>query len=166
MTPIGHVGIALPAGYVLRLSLPLVFLGAILPDLIDKPLDALGIGGGRYIAHTLLFVFVVAGLLTLWKKKYGLSILVGMISHLLLDSEGFVPWFYPFKSYNFPKVNFDPSHFFSNLYNLLHNNSGLSSTYKDLKWVIVVVVAMLLYLWVYFLYKKRTKTDGSRLSDR
>ena len=157
MTPIGHVGIALPAGYVLRLSLPFVFLGAILPDLIDKPLMALGIGGGRYIAHTLLFAFVVAGLLSLWKKKYGLSVLIGMISHLLLDSGGFVPWLYPFKSYKFPKVKFDPSHFFSNMYDLVRHNSGFSSMGKDLTWVIVAVAAMLLYLGVYFLYKKRRK---------
>lgn len=155
MTPIGHVGIALPAGYVLRLSLPLVFLGAILPDLIDKPLDALGIGGGRYIAHTLLFAFVVAGLFSLWKKKYGLSVLVGMISHLLLDSGGFVPWFYPFENYKFPKLNFHPSHFLSNLFDLLRNNSSLSSMGKDLIWVIVTIAAALLCLWLYSWFRKR-----------
>ena len=167
MTPIGHIGIALPAGYVLRLSLPLVFLGAILPDLIDKPLYALGIGGGRYIAHTLLFAFVVAGLFSLWKKKYGLSVLVGMISHLFLDSEGFVPWFYPLKSYKFPKVKFDPSHFFSNLFDLLRNNSGFSSMGKDLIWVMVAIATMLLCLGIYFLYKNKiNKTDSSRLSDK
>jgi branched-subunit amino acid transport protein len=162
MTPIGHIGIALPTGYVLTLSLPAVFLGVILPDLIDKPLEALGIGGGRYIAHTLMFAFVVAGLFSLWKRKYGLSVLLGMISHLFLDLGGFVPWFYPFESYESPQVKFDPSHFFSNLFHLVRNNAGLSSMGKDLIWVIVAAAASLLGLWLRSWFRKRrSKRDAT-----
>lgn len=155
MTPIGHVGIALPITYALRLSLPVAFLGSLLPDLIDKPLEALGIGGGRYIGHTLLFVFVVAGVFFLWRRTYGLSVLLGMVSHLLLDKGNLVPWFYPFVGYKVPTWNFHPSHFFSNLFDLLHNNVSLSPVIKDLIWVFLAIVAAFLLRWLYPRFKKR-----------
>jgi hypothetical protein len=159
--PIGHVGIALPAGRVLRLNLPIVFLCALLPDLVDKSLWALGIGGGRYIAHTLLFVFVIAGVLFLWRRVYGLSALLGIGSHLLLDIRGFIPWFYPFVSYDFPKREFAPSHFFSNLVDLLHNNLTLSRLGEELIWVISVCAAAFLCLWLYSRFsKRRQQRDG------
>ncbi len=167
MTPLGHIGIALSTGYVFRFSLPLVFAGAILPDLIDKPLEALGIGGGRYIAHTLLFVFVVAGLFYIWKNKYGLSILLGMISHLFLDSEGFIPWFYPFKNYEFPETRFSPLHFPSNLFDLILHNSGFSVMLKDMGFVMVAVIAMLMILGLRYWFKtKKSRLNSSPSQDR
>lgn len=96
MTLIGYVGIPLPVAYVLRLNLPLVSLCALLPDLIDKSLWALCIAVDRYIAHTLLFMFLVAIAFFIWRRAYGLSALVGGISHLLLELNNAVPWFYPF----------------------------------------------------------------------
>ena len=78
-----------------------VFCG-ILPDMVDKPLSLLGIGGGRFIGHTLLFGLAVVILFFIWKRKYGFSALLGITSHFVLDLGYFVPWFYPFKQYVFP----------------------------------------------------------------
>jgi hypothetical protein len=74
---------------------------------MDKPLWVLGvISDGRYIGHTLLFVCLVASAFTLKKREYGLFALFGGTLHLLSDIWGFMPWFYPFKSYDFPSVDF------------------------------------------------------------
>jgi F0F1-type ATP synthase assembly protein I len=79
----------------------------ILPDLIDKPLWVLGvISDGRYIGHTLLVAFLVAVAFSIRKRVYGLFAICGSMSHLLLDTSGFIPWFYPFKRYNFPNVDY------------------------------------------------------------
>jgi membrane-bound metal-dependent hydrolase YbcI (DUF457 family) len=79
----------------------------LLPDLIDKPLWVLGvISDGRYIGHTLLLAFLVALAFALKKRAYGLFAICGVIAHLLLDTSGFMPWFYPFKRYDFPNVDY------------------------------------------------------------
>jgi F0F1-type ATP synthase assembly protein I len=79
----------------------------LLPDLIDKPLWVLGVfSDGRNIGHTLLLVFLVAFAFSLKKRAYGLFAVCGGISHLLLDTSGFMPWFYPFKRYDFPNVDY------------------------------------------------------------
>ena len=77
------------------------------PDLIDKPLWMLGvISDGRFIGHTLLVATLVAFAFSLKKRVYGVFAICGGLSHLLTDMWGFVPWFYPFKSYDFPTVDF------------------------------------------------------------
>ncbi len=79
----------------------------LVPDLIDKPLWILGaISDGRFIGHTLVVAAVVALAFSLKKRVYGLFAICGSILHLLLDIRGFVPWFYPFKDYNFPSVDY------------------------------------------------------------
>ena len=79
----------------------------LLPDLIDKPLWVLGVfSDGRNIGHTLLLVFLVASAFSFKKRAYGLFAVCGGISHLLLDTSGFMPWFYPFKRYDFPNVDY------------------------------------------------------------
>ena len=141
----------------LKLNLPVVVLCALLPDIVDKPLSALGIGGGRYIAHTLLFVFVVAIAFSLWKRVYGLSALLGGVSHLLLDLGGFVLWFYPFASYDFPSQEFDPSGFFPNLFDYLQEIFTLSAVGKELIWVAAIWVATFLCLRLHSWFIKRRK---------
>lgn len=83
-----------------------VFCG-ILPDLVDKPLAMMGIGGGRYIGHTLLFGIIVVALFFLWKRRFGFAAITGLASHLLLDLNAPVPWFYPFKEYQFSNERLD-----------------------------------------------------------
>lgn len=74
-----------------------------LADLIDKPLWVLGvITDGRFVAHTLLIWVLVAGAFYLVKPAYGWFSLAGGLVHRLLDVFGFMPWFFPFKQYDWP----------------------------------------------------------------
>lgn len=77
----------------------------LLPDLVDKPLWLLGIGYGRYIAHTLLFLVLVTVAFSLVKRAYSLFALLGGAVHLFVDLS-FVPWLYPFVDYDFPRKKF------------------------------------------------------------
>ena len=99
--PVIHIGISAILALVFRLNPAVAVFCGILPDMVDKPLAVLGIGGGRYIGHTLLFAVLVVAAFTVWKKKYGLAALIGLMSHLFLDLNGLIPWFYPFKDYQF-----------------------------------------------------------------
>ncbi len=78
-----------------------------LADLIDKPLWVLGvISDGRFIGHTLLIWVLVAGAFYLVKPAYGWFALAGGLLHRLLDVFAFMPWFYPFKQYDWPTVDY------------------------------------------------------------
>ena len=81
----------------------MIIIGAILPDLIDKPLLLLGLGKGRHLSHNFLFILIFFLILFISTKKnleISLSLLFGMVFHLILDLPE-VPLFYPFISYNF-----------------------------------------------------------------
>jgi hypothetical protein len=81
-------------------------IGAVLPDLIDKPVGHIlfrdAIGYGRIYAHTLLFCFVimVLGLVILKYKKNPvvLALSLGILSHQVLDLMWLEPvnWLYPY----------------------------------------------------------------------
>lgn len=130
MGPLGHLGITLGAAHIsnraprLELNLWVVAFAALLPDLVDKPLYLLGIGEGRYVGHTLLFVCVVAAAVSLKNKMYGLSLLFGAVLHLLFDWGGFVPWLYPFISYDFV-IDFDPAGIYARLSGLFDIAEGV-----------------------------------------
>jgi len=100
---LGHLGIGE------RLARPLVsencraalFLGCVLPDLIDKPLYyGLSFATGRHAAelglisstrtlgHSLLFALVVFGLVSFWSRPRARAIFAGMLTHLALDLSG------------------------------------------------------------------------------
>jgi hypothetical protein len=91
---------------VLRPELAVVAFCYLLPDLVDKPLWVFGVGCGRYVAHTLLFVFLVALVFSLKKPVYGLLALFAGMFHLLMDVGWFLPLFYPFIDYDFPDAKF------------------------------------------------------------
>jgi len=105
--PVGHLGISLAVGRPLRLNLLVVAFAVLLPDLVDKPLYYFGDVPGRLVAHNLPFVFGVAVLFGLFNRWRGLSALVGGLLHLGQDAAGFIPWFYPFKSYICPLKPFE-----------------------------------------------------------
>jgi membrane-bound metal-dependent hydrolase YbcI (DUF457 family) len=100
-----------------RIVVPVAALGAILPDIIDKPLGHIllqsTIDSGRIYAHTLLFLGMVtmAGVAA-WKYKLTPLILVlaiGVASHLVLDAMWdnpvtlFWPTLGPFATYHYPE---------------------------------------------------------------
>ena len=80
-------------------------VGAVLPDLIDKPLGFVILGGvidnGRIWCHSLLFaIIVMAGGLLLWKYRRTpvlIAAATGIFSHQLLDLMWRQPvtWYYP-----------------------------------------------------------------------
>lgn len=116
MLPLAHVGIAaLFAKNFKPYILPVTVAGffALLPDLIDKPLFLLGLApSSRFIAHTIFFGIIVSAIVFLAVEKkvraqLALAALLGCWSHLLLDSYGFLPLFYPVVPYSFPPVMFD-----------------------------------------------------------
>ena len=147
MGPVAHVGIPVAAAYVLRLNMPIVAYSAILPDIVDKTLDAVGIGGGRYIGHTLLFVALVAITYSLLHWRYGLSALVGGLSHLVMDMDYLVPWLYPFRDYDFPPSD---SHFLPD--GFLQSYFSFSGIGKELILVgcivIVIVLGVTIFSWL------------------
>lgn len=80
-------------------------LGALLPDLVDKPLGILVLGGalgsGRIFLHTLLFLLVLVLAGAIVYRRYGrpalLAVGVGVASHQVLDTMWTQPkaWLYP-----------------------------------------------------------------------
>ncbi len=119
--PAGEVPLTPAGGTRARVSVAdaidyrLVALGALLPDLVDKPLgrlifrDALD-GNGHVFAHTLLFalVFLVPGAFLL--RRAGdprlLSVGVAVLTHLLSDPVTHAPenLFWPLLGWQFSKV--------------------------------------------------------------
>lgn len=99
-----------------RWMVPVAAAGAMVPDLIDKPLGHLilqsTLDSGRIFGHSLLFLslVVIAGLI-IWKWRSSLAGLVlsaGMVSHLILDSMWenpttvFWPLLGPFQAGHYP----------------------------------------------------------------
>jgi membrane-bound metal-dependent hydrolase YbcI (DUF457 family) len=72
------------------LDIRVLMVGALVPDIIDKPLSLFGFGNGRSITHTLL-IFLIALSIGLYifkyyKRTWPLPIVTGMLTHLILDS--------------------------------------------------------------------------------
>ncbi len=96
----GHTGITAGIFYLAskirragKIDYRLVIIGALLPDIIDKPLGLviLSYGNGRIIAHTLLFA-LCATAIAFYKKDMRLYALSGGTwLHLILDSM----WLFP-----------------------------------------------------------------------
>jgi len=127
MFPIAHIGITLFFASFFSLSFFYVAIASLLPDIIDKPLAIIGLAPcGRHIGHTLLVVLIIPSLtyLITRKKTISLSILFGCWMHLLLDSPGFIPWFYPFVPYDF---SFCPAFGGYNLFTFITDSMGLAS---------------------------------------
>lgn len=90
-----------------------LFIGALLPDIIDKPLGHLffreALGNGRIFAHTLLFVIVIALIgLYLYRSRgqlWLLAIAFGTMVHLILDQMWQAPetLLWPVFGFAFPK---------------------------------------------------------------
>jgi len=120
---LGHLGIGLGLAWVLawrtpnRIPYNLVLLGAILPDLIDKPLGvALGLET-RLWGHTFLFLgaILVASFVPQGSSLRFLGF--GVATHLLLDSIWQQPdiVLYPIAGWWFPASSFEPGWWFDTL---------------------------------------------------
>ena len=107
----GHLATALAQHRLLTLSgradqvvLPPLLIASLLPDVVDKAIGYVFclMPNGRHYAHN---VFSLLGLslvvLLLWGPAVGLAWFSGYLGHLLVDSDSFVPWFFPAKRYQF-----------------------------------------------------------------
>ncbi len=98
--------------------IPLAVLGAVLPDLIDKPLGLLFLSYGRTFAHSLAFavLLLALGAFLYWRTRspLGIALAAGVLSHQVLDLMWMEPaaWFWPFSG-QFPPP--DPEPLLSNL---------------------------------------------------
>lgn len=97
----GHVAMSLAGIYLARVPLGPAIAATVIVDIVDKILiDVIPISPyGRCWMHTLLAVAICTSIVTYWKgKEWGISWFLGHFLHLIGDI-GFVPWFYPFISY-------------------------------------------------------------------
>ena len=118
----GHIGVTLGVFFGLAILVPrlriiinpmFLAIGALLPDLIDKPLGrvifASTFANGRIIGHTLLFslVLFVIGLYIYDKKReiIVLTVATGSFFHLIEDEMWNIPdtLFWPIFGLRFPK---------------------------------------------------------------
>lgn len=105
----------------------LVFLGSMLPDIIDKPLGGIvlteTLGNGRIYSHTLLFLLFLLITGTLLCSKYkrpGLFVVAGGSTiHCILDGMWLFPetFLWPVYGWSFPKA--DPENWLRLWANLL-----------------------------------------------
>src|SRR5438093_9181073 len=88
---LGHLGIGLGLAWLLswkspkRIDYRLVLFGAILPDLIDKPLAYVTGLDSRIWAHTFLFLFAILALSFVPVFRALRLVGFGVATHLLLD---------------------------------------------------------------------------------
>ncbi len=109
MFPFGHIGFTAFFANLLSLNIIFAIIGSQIPDLIDKPLNMVGIlPNARNIGHTLFtagLILLISYILTK-KKTFSISLAFGSLMHLFEDIPYFIPWFYPFIKYNFPRESF------------------------------------------------------------
>ncbi len=101
--------------FVNRLDLRLLFVGSLLPDIIDKPLGLIllsrEIGYGRIYAHTLIFLLIISTIGIMVYRRRGrewiLTLALGVLSHLILDEMWAYPrtLFWPVYGLSFPREN-------------------------------------------------------------
>jgi inner membrane protein len=126
MLLLAHLGIGLGLAWLLagtargRLDYRWVLLGAILPDLIDKPLGVVLGLDTRIWGHTFLFLFVVLALSCVPAVRSLRLVGFGVATHLLLDEmwlESAIA-LYPLEGWTFPPAEFHPEDWIDAL---LHN---------------------------------------------
>ena len=119
----GHIGITLLLVFLVftllkeKIDYRFLVVGAILPDLIDKPIGQYLFNSvfqnGRIFAHTILFILLLVILAAYMERKYrfaGVSVLaLGAIGHIAEDqmwrSPGTALW--PLLGWEFPKLDLE-----------------------------------------------------------
>lgn len=142
----------------------LVFLGSLLPDIIDKPLGGLvlreTLGNGRIYSHTLLFLFflIIAGKFACFKyRRPGLFVLAGGSTiHCILDGMWRSPetFLWPVNGWTFPKG--DPENWLRLWADLL--------TYPDYYLPEILGGTIILIFFTSWLHERLTLFHGKRES--
>jgi len=112
----------------------LLFIGALLPDIIDKPLGIyiLKIENGRIYAHTLLFLIIIGVtgyyLYRSRRQVWLLTLAAGTLAHLVMDEMWQVPvtLFWPLMGLSFPRL--DLQNYISNIFKEIFTNHFIFTT--------------------------------------
>ena len=181
----GHLGITLGIAFLVFYTLKIVpdrrlygfiLTGAILPDLIDKPIGEIllahSISNGRLFAHTLLFVFILLLIGICIYKRNGseekaiLFLAFASFIHLCEDRMWFSPktLFYPLFGFDFPQGVIEQHWWeyflmcFFGTYSPL--TGGIELTYAFVSEL--VGISILLTFIFYHLYRKSIQRWSSR----
>jgi len=108
----------------------LIIVGAILPDIIDKPIGMLlfrnFFSSGRIFCHTLLFLVILSSVAVYLFKKWGQTWLIalsfGTFMHLILDGMWLTPRTLLWPAYGWAFERTDLSHWLKNLLYALRTN--------------------------------------------
>ncbi|MEZ5336031.1 MAG: metal-dependent hydrolase [Methanolobus sp.] len=158
----GHIGITLGILLILkqhplfskfRISYPMLVLGAMLPDLIDKPLGegllADSLGNGRIYAHTLLFcILLLFGAIYYNKRKNDNRVFIipaASFLHLMEDRMWRTPatLFWPLFGWEFPKGIYS-SGLLDYFYRILMNTYSLENSYTFLSEMLGIIILIVI----------------------
>lgn len=134
-----RIGVALKS-----IDYRLVIAGALLPDIIDKPIGTAFFSNGRIFGHSLLFAIILLGigvLLYRGKGRTGMLVLsLGSTGHLILDQmwQNSHTLFWPLFGWSFPALA--PGAWFFSLANWI---SALTTNYYALAGEIIGGLVML-----------------------
>ena len=178
----GHIGITLGILLVLkqhplfskfRISIPMLVTGAMLPDLIDKPLGegllADSLGNGRIYAHTLLFcILLFLAAMYYYKRKDDNRVFIipaATFLHLMEDRMWRTPatLFWPLFGWDFPEGNYSTG-LLEYFFRILMNTYTLENTYSFLSEILGM--AILLTAGAIHLMKKQKKQTGTNKNNR
>jgi hypothetical protein len=101
----GHLAVSVLQHRYLKADLVPVVIAGIFPDVVDKSMCYVlhVVPSGRTWGHTLLSMGLSTITVSLiWGRRFGYSWALGYIGHLLGDFGSALPWFYPFRPYEFP----------------------------------------------------------------
>ncbi|MDM8518979.1 metal-dependent hydrolase [Anaerolineales bacterium HSG6] len=108
----GHLAVGITQHHLLNFPpddkklLTVLLVGSLFPDIADKTIGYILklMPGGRHCAHNIFSLLASTLIITkLVGNLAGYAWFSGYTGHLLVDSDRFMPWFFPLKAYNFPK---------------------------------------------------------------
>ena len=176
----GHLGVTLGIFFFICMFIPPLItiiepkylaLGALLPDLVDKPLGmiifASTISTGRMIGHTLLLSFTLLYIgLSLYEKRGDIRIMslaAGTFFHLMEDQMWGDPrtLFWPFLGFSFPKDSIDNATIgIKYLATLFKNSFSLNispASIPEILGMVVILILIIQLLLAKFKVKKGEK---------
>ena len=134
-----------------HIDIRVLLIGALLPDIIDKPLGYIifrdTLSNGRIICHTALFLFIIliAGtyLYIKFKRSFLLVLSFGTFTHLIFDQMWLNPHtlLWPLYGWNFPHGESNITLFFKNVL------IGLISTPSTYIPEIIGAIVLLIFTW-------------------
>ncbi|WP_174591076.1 metal-dependent hydrolase [Methanocella conradii] len=160
MLVFGHLGITLLFVFIVfsplkeKLDYRFVLAGALLPDLIDKPVgDYIFYSvfqNGRIFGHTMLFALALAGMGMYLNKRRGIgaveALALGSLLHIAEDQMWLAPGtlFWPLLGWEFPKYDIENYAGYI-IYVLFHEPSAYVPEMAG----IIILVAFILYFKLY-----------------